>query len=820
MNGDEWPAQPWPEELETVLLAKSAGKGQGGEPESLACHTWLVLSRLADFIKLRPSLTEQLGQPGLWHCLYWAAFLHDFGKALPGFQGVLRSDVALREHWARNRHELFSLAFLEWINAGLSDDERLWAAAAIISHHRDRAEIVSLYAATEDLDGHDPLEKHLILLPAEHLAGLHRWLVTCGWPWAQALGLAERGVRPVQFTAAPETPFAPGAVARIRRWLDYYDDFVDRLGRRKYAQLAVPLLVLRGMLLNADHSASAHAPDLPRAQFAAQDILDAISTQEKQITWDDLHDHQEDARQKEGSTLLIAPTGSGKTEAALLWAAHQAQGGYRPPRLFYTLPYQASMNAMQARLQGIFGRDKVGLQHGRALLALYRQLMEREDDPKQAARLASWIKNLNDLNYPPVRVFSPYQMLKGMYRLKGYEAQLTDYHNALFIFDEIHAYEVKRLALILKSIEYLRRYYNARFFIMSATFPTIIKSWLREALAIGDRAEIIATPSLFTAFQRHQLHVTEGDLLDHLSLVEKDARAGKSVLVVVNTVKRAQSVYNTLSKSLEADSITVELLHGRFNLRDRLEKEKLVQNCTGSRSDNRRSIVLVATQVVEVSLDIDLETIYTDPAPLEALVQRFGRINRRRAMKDEAGNPMFAPVHVFTLPDDGQKIYDPRLIAGTLVVLQRENGKPVDESAVGAWLDEIYAGEVETAWRDEFTKYAEEFEQGVLGQLRPFQSDPALEDLFYEAFESVDVLPISLENNYCDAREDNFIAAKELLVSIRWNQLGWLKRKGWVRKSEDGKLYIVEAHYDSRSGLDFERHFNDAEEDAVWDWGT
>ena len=73
-------------------------------------------------------------------------------------------------------------------------------------------------------------------------------------------------------------------------------------------------------------------------------------------------------------------------------------------------------------------------------------------------------------------------MLKGMYRLKGYEALLTDYHNAAFIFDEIHAYEVRRLAMILKTIEYLRVNFNARFFIMSATFPTLIQEWLSEAL--------------------------------------------------------------------------------------------------------------------------------------------------------------------------------------------------------------------------------------------------------------------------------------------------------------------------------------------------
>ena len=68
------------------VWAKSAELGEGGRPETLAQHTWNVLSRLAEFIRLRPNLPHQLNTPRLWHILYWSAFLHDFGKALDGFR--------------------------------------------------------------------------------------------------------------------------------------------------------------------------------------------------------------------------------------------------------------------------------------------------------------------------------------------------------------------------------------------------------------------------------------------------------------------------------------------------------------------------------------------------------------------------------------------------------------------------------------------------------------------------------------------------------------------------------------------------------------
>lgn len=806
--------QPWPDQIETTLLAKSADKGEGNQPESLAQHTAYVLMRLANFIKLRPNLPEQIGQPRLWHCLYWSAFLHDFGKAMPGFQTILRKDgdEKRKEQWRGQRHEVFSLAFLDWIVDGLNEEEKFLTAAAIVSHHRDAEVLRDLYNRSEQ----ERLGEHFAGFTNDHILGLYNWLTTCGWSWAQQLGLDKLGVDLVTFAPAPQFPFSDHAVSRIQYWLRQYQKYFRRLQRQHNANVLVPLLALRGTLTNSDHSASAHAPALPTVQFTLENVLESISTPKKQITWDDLYDHQKESRLNEkdelvqGNVLLIAPTGSGKTEAALLWASAQEIAGQAPPRLFYTLPYQASMNAMEGRLKQTFNlhntavkndpsENLVGLQHGRALLALYQQMMERDEEvtPKKAMQQARWLKNLNQLNYPPIRVFSPYQMLKAMYRLKGYEAQLTDYHNALFIFDEIHAYEVKRLALILKTIEYLRRYYNARFFIMSATFPKLIKDWLEDIL--GETITIKATDDLFTKFQRHCIQLVDGELLKNLSLVEADARSGKSVLVVCNLVDNAQQAYDEISNRLNGLDVEVMLLHGRFNQRDRQEKEKLVQDYTGAKSDKKKPVVLVATQVVEVSLDIDLDTIYTEPAPLEALVQRFGRVNR--AMKKG-----ICPVHIFTEPQDGQHIYDERLIQGTLKVLQRENGRKLDESAVGNWLDEIYEGDVADDWRMQFAQHAQEFEDVIIGSLRPFSSaDREFQEKFNKLFDGIDILPAGdLHNKYYDfVEKGETIEAKRLLLSISWGRFHALRNQGKTRWDDELKLHVIDAPYTSELGLDF-----------------
>ena len=782
----------WPHALENELLAKSAGKGQGGAPESLAQHTWLVLERLADFMRLRPDLPSQVGRPLLWNCLYWATFLHDFGKAMPGFQGLLRGDRAAKAAWGGHRHELFSLAFVDWLVPGLDSDDLTWVAAAIASHHRDREEMSLLYP-TPDPDDPDPLIEDLAGLSPAHVRGLYGWLVACGAPWATHLGLDGLGVTAIPFPPDPPPFDAANVARRVRHWLKQYERLAGRPGQKDETGFAA-LIALRGYILSADHSGSAHADPLPHVALTRDQVL-----QGRDLT---LYDHQRQAAATPGSALLVAPTGTGKTEAALLWAARQAADG-NAPRLFYTLPYQASMNAMLRRLKETFGSGYVQVQHGRALLATYRWLMEEGESPANAARLARERGNLARLHYPPVRVFSPYQMLKGMYRLKGYEAQLTDYHDGLFIFDEIHAYEVKRLALILRTIAYLRRHYNARFLVMSATFPSLVREWLAEVL--GEPPTITAAPALYAQFQRHRIRLVEGHALDETNLarIRTEAQAGKSVLVVCNVVARAQKVYEVLSEQLMGQGIEIILLHGRFNMRDRSHKEDLIRRRTGAGSPEKGPTVLVATQAVEVSLNIDLDTLYSEAAPLEALVQRFGRVNRR-------GEKGIADVHIFTTPPDEQKkIYDVRLVERTLALLARENGQPVDESAIGDWLDEIYVGDIADEWRKTYAETAAEFDKAVVDTLRPFQSDHTVEAQFDKLFDGMEVLPAGEDDAILREYEalveaGQTIEAGELLVPLSYRQYAQIDRARRAYPLDDKRRWpmVVEVPYTPQQGLD------------------
>ena len=788
--------QAWPDDLEDIW-AKSASNGQNEKPETLAQHTWSVLERLGDLIRLRPKLPEEIGFPSLWNCLFWACFLHDFGKAAKGFQAMLREGP----RWS-HRHEVFSLAFLDWIEDSLSSDERRWVAAAIVSHHKDAKQIKLAYTERGD-PGNKILAQRLSEIDETTLIAIWNWIKECQDSWIESMNIMGTSIKPAYLKPKSESIdlIRINGADNIRKWLNEYNRFVRRIDKSDEPALVIGSIVLRGHIVSSDHLASAHTGDLPSSMISGpEELLDRWSKASGQSYKP--YDHQSNCGKTKGSSILMAPTGSGKTEASLLWATFQAEDGKPVPRLYYMLPFQASMNAMYDRLNdhnsGAFP-DQVGLEHSRSTLAYYRSLLE--DYPEKAAKHAKRLSNLARLNYYPVRVLSPYQILKAPYCLKGYESLLSDCYNAVFILDEVHAYEAKRLALILATVKYLRENFKARFFIMSATLPGLLREQLKEAL--GDFSYLQASSDLYTKFQRHRVTLKDGDLMASAALDEiaNAFRKGQSVLVCCNTVRRAQDAFIELQKRIGQGGDIV-LLHGRFNGRNRLAKEKTVRDATGSRSDQRKPILLIATQVVEVSLDIDLDVIYTDPAPLEALLQRFGRVNRRRLKA-------VADVHVFREPADGQRIYNEELVRSSMAVLEKNNNNVIDESKISSWLDEVYTEKIAEKWLKEYRDSFEEFWNNAILNLRAFNADEGLEEAFYQAFDSIEVLPLGMMSEYKNAVEDNPIEASQILVSIRWNQYAQLMRTGSAYFDKESKVHVANAHYDSEFGLDLRRKAED-----------
>lgn len=789
------------------LKAKSLKRSKTrNHQETLAEHTWEVLSRLSDQTRLRPNLPYLVGDNRLWQRLFWAGFLHDFGKAAYGFQERL-TDAAPQNEWIQgeHRHEVLSLAFVDWLfPRGHIDRQPI--INMIVSHHKDIQghHISGKYGLSRRRS--EEVEYRLTFLISQIAPSvvddLWRWLGDYAIKWAHYLHIPIDDMLYLGQKDSFSTEAIKCALEDCSTHQLLYEDG-DATSKQKTLDF-----LYRGLILTADHAASAHAPNFPNLQLDREIANRPIRNWTKRS-------HQ---IQAESITLphaiMIAPTGSGKTEAALLWAASQ-HAIRKVSRLFYVLPYQASMNAMADRLWHRYFQqgdsplpithstnNQVIIQHSRARLKFYQMLMDNEDqtDARRATQNAKQLQNLAQLSYFPVQVFSPYQMLKAAYSLKGYETLLLDYTDALFIFDEIHAYEASRMALIIETIHWLQVNFRARFIIMTATLPPMIYEKLHQALP--DCAQINADATLLQDSQRHTVNLRDGALLDDLPHIIAEATLGKAVLVCCNQVSRAQYAYQYIRDAIGGENIT--LLHGRFNGRDRTHYEEKLLQAVGVRGANRvRSYVIVATQAVEVSLDIDLDVLYTEPAPLEALLQRFGRVNRGR---DER---ILCPVHVYRQPANNESEvlpYDVDIVQASLAELEKIDGQPIDEAQVNTMLGRIYSGDIEKRWLATYNTTARDFRQDILSKMIPFQSaNLEMFKRFYAMFDGIEVLPGEYANVYADTIEnEGYLAANQYLVNISTKRYYMLQKQGLVRQDEDG-IPHVDVEYSPEYGLQLDR---------------
>ncbi len=785
---------PCPEHLNSIWAKAASDKKNVGE--SLPEHTYFVLKMAGEAYDLRRDLPPLTGAYDFWNILFWACWFHDFGKSAPSFQSQLRGQIV----WS-HRHEILSLAFLQWVEDSFEEEQFMLLCAAVVYHHKDREKIHKCYSPPGPNETIGDVFAGMDLPHDETILSLYRWIDMYQCEIIAETGFPKSaGVKPVNL---PNEREALRAVKEdhcqcILNYLRRLRDWHNRASDGPYGSRSRTALLAKGMVNWCDYTGSAHVES---CGFEDELSLEHLENMLGSELFDSLYIHQRRAS-KVDSGILIAPTGSGKTEASLIWACAQRSRGYPLSRIIYMLPYQASMNAMHSRLDKVFP-GYTGLEHGRSTLALYREWLDEGYVPEEAVIQARIQSSLSRLHCYPVRVTSPYQVLKAPYRLKGYELLLSDFVGAAVILDEIHAYEVDRLAKILATLEYLQQDMGTRAFIMSATLPGVLLQKLEDILHLGDI--IRADSETFAKFTRHRLECIDGDLLgeEHLREICDKAKAGVNVLVCCNTVSRVQTVYRYIKEFLAETDVETILLHGRFTGVDRLEKEKRIQELVGSGSDKRGPVVVVSTQVVEVSLDIDLDECYTDPAPLDALIQRFGRVNRRKRCN-------LASVKVFTLPDGGQGIYDADLVRASIDLIEQNSGRPINEEEISFWLDEIYSGEIALRWNREFAQSYNMFKRSCIETIEPFASDPTAATLFYRAFDGVEVVPSALAEEYAALYDSgNPLEASAMTVPISWRQYMGLMNQGLVNRYADdlvldrsGKVPVVDLPYSKEFGME------------------
>ncbi len=380
----------------------------------------------------------------------------------------------------------------------------------------------------------------------------------------------------------------------------------------------------------------------------------------------------------EGHLILSAPTGSGKTEAALLWAGRQPQ-----TRLLYLLPTRVTSNAMYERVKGYVG-DLAGLTHGTAGLVI------GEEQAWQKGAFVSKMLYSSTL-MQPATVATVDQLLLGKFNWTHWDLVETNAAQSAVIFDEIHAYDLFTLGLILNAARELASR-GARLCFMSATMPSFLRQAIAQVLKPFGGYRWVDCPEAGEE-QRHELWVRDKPLSEVLAEVIAAYKKGQKVLVAVNAVDTACEVYQALKKELPPSDVL--LFHGRFIEMHRREREHRIIEADKA----PHGFVAVVTQVVEVSLDIDYDVMFTQVAPVDALVQRFGRVNRK-------GGKGLVPVVVAQTDDRSNKVYGEVVLSEAWKLLREvQPGTPVKQSEILNWVERQYP---EAEWLSKTLQEAEQ----------------------------------------------------------------------------------------------------------------
>jgi len=748
------------------LWAKSPKQGEM-LGELLLTHS-INTAKISQEILKRSSLTIEF-RNRIKKTLFVSCALHDAGKAAAGFQKSLRTNSG----WGR-RHEILSAAVVAQIYPNLE----LSGQFAILTHHK------SIFSdnATEEHESKClqsvqlPFEKNRIWF--EMFLEINENLE----PLKEYLQLLKEALLLDYDLSFLNGDFNKVGVGIHHFWLDR--TYQQAFAKRQKVNLR-DVSLMRGLLITSDHLASAGVKNLPKIPLL-KDYKQMILI--KEIKGKATIPFQKIFSQVNGSAILKAPTGSGKTLAMLLWAMNnQSENG----RLFYTLPYTASINAMHQRLSDVFGRDLVGVLHSKNIAYLSR-LMEEEystDAEIYAKDLAGLAREM----YFPIKVLTPHQILKVALRGKGWELGLVEFQNACFIFDEIHAFEPKTVGLIISSVKWLQSM-GAKIVFASATLPQFLEKILVKELNISQENIIAPDPQNekdkeILDKKRHKVLVKNGNLIESLEGIIQDIQnhCDKTFLIVCNYVATSQEV----ALYLEKNDIEFCLLHARFNSEDRFKiEEKII-----SRNPPR---ILVATQAVEVSLDIDYHCGYIEPAPIDALAQRFGRINRK-------GNREPAQIVVFEKQSiENGKIYDQEVVDRTIDLLRKKS--VLSEQDLVAILNEVYKdGYKESS--EAYNEYMKglsnndinNFDENIIaGTYRDW-----IEEIIAKTDEQVEVLPISLLDEFRNRiRKKEFIKAKSLLVTVKIGQFSNVSKRGLVEKYNDIDEYVVHLDYTEKKGLD------------------
>ncbi|MGP1430614.1 MAG: CRISPR-associated helicase Cas3', partial [Fusobacterium sp.] len=384
--------------------------------------------------------------------------------------------------------------------------------------------------------------------------------------------------------------------------------------------------------------------------------------------WNDMQKFCKENSDK--NIIAIADTGMGKTEGGFLWGGNN--------KIFFVLPLRTAINAMYKRVKLFVPKnkileEKVGLLHSNSLEYYLNNKKEFviDDKDEKEMDILEYNKRGKHLSLP-VTICTPDQIFNFILKYKGYESKLATLSYSKIILDEMQMYDASLLAAVIFGITKIIEM-GGKIAIVTATFPPIIEYFLNKYLVKNNKnvikdldkpEEIVEDPIFikkkFTNNEkiRHNIVLIDDEIeIEHILWKfrknRKENKKSNKILIICNTIKKAQEIYLKLK---EEDDLKdkINMLHSNFIREDRESKEKDILDFGKTEFDGEG--IWISTSLVEASLDIDFDYLFTELQDLNSLFQRFGRCNRKgKKSVDEANCFIYLKIEDKYLKEKGSK---------------------------------------------------------------------------------------------------------------------------------------------------------------------
>lgn len=474
----------------------------------------------------------------------------------------------------------------------------------------------------------------------------------------------------------------------------------------------------------------------PDGRFVSfKDMYSSIGIDNPRYIQKRIFDEYEKWNENHDPFLLVieAPTGIGKTEIALYLADKWLQA-VKGSGLYIAMPTMATSNMIFERCTKIFtNRYKnqnpdqfinVVLAHGQAgwndeiNQIRLKEIGDFETDNFTVAAMDWFQNNRKRSLLAPFGIGTVDQVFLAILQTKHFFVRMTGLKNKVIIFDEVHAYDIYMNTLFYRLLAWLRTM-GASVIVLSATLPNKTRSSILSAYSGVKYASIDTNDfyplASFVNVNRpvNYLNLTSSrpkpGKVVRINWINEDMLAGEVLsklegggcaAIICNTVRKAQHIYEVLKKQ---DIDDIILFHAQFPMAWRKEKEKTIFSAFGKESTIENGTrppraIVIATQVIEQSLDIDFDVIFSELAPVDLIIQRIGRLHRHNRTRN---NPVLAfepQLYIFELPRDEnelpdvikrEKFYDKSILLKSYYVL-KQNEKFLVEELTKQYIEQVY----------------------------------------------------------------------------------------------------------------------------------